>query len=557
MRGRAGCLLLLGACQAADPVGEFPLWEVEGYRRGLHRGPEVLFVPGAGTARFAPLLLGEFSREAAMEALHQVDAHYREPANEGYDLAIDLLLDSLQAAGFGRDVGFELRVDERPLGRPAWTPRKASLTLHEAGTKQRVLHRFDEPGDQDRCMLPTNAPSADVRGRVVLELDDVVEGSILVIEKPVGRAVRMARERGAAGVVATGLFDYSVDPTGAERHLDAIRYGKVRSGTQLPCMQISERSFNEIQRSARSGPCELHMRAEAVFAERPLRTVVATIVGTERPDEVVSLIAHVQEPGANDNASGVAGLLEGVRALRRLIGDGRLARPRRSLTFVWGEEYRASHIYLETTARRPIAAVSADMLGSSREQTGAMCLLERGPDPGALSPLAPDEHTPWGAGQVNPNTLIPSGLSVVLRCALIDVGVEVGGWETREHPWEGGSDHDVFLSAGVPAALLWHFTDFTYHTSLDRPEMVDPEELRRTSVALLVGGLGVADAGPMDMERYIESALAEGEERAGAVEVEGAPAEVAQQWVDWYHGARVWLAALCTGQALPDRYQEP
>jgi len=543
-------LLLLAACQG-NPVASIKVDQVEGYRRGLHDGPEVFFAPGAGTARFVPALLDAYDGAAAMATLGAVDAHYREPANEGYDHALDLVLAGLGDAGYGAAEGFELRVDERALGHPAWTPRRAALTLHTPGAAPVTLHAFDDPSGRDRCMLPTNAPSADVRGPVAFTPEELAPGGVLVTEEPVGSAVRTARERGAAAVISSGLFDFSVDPTGAERHLDAIRYSKVRAGTELPAAVISANALARIRAAA---PCELALEAEVSLAERPLRTVVATVVGTERPEEVVVVVAHVQEPGANDNATGVAGLLECARALQRLVASGALPRPRRSVAFVWGEEYRASHVFLETTTRRPITALSVDMIGASKERTGAVCLLERGPDPGALTPLPPDEHTPWGAGAVNPNTLIPSGLSVVLRCALVDVGVQVGGWETREHPWEGGSDHDVFLSAGIPAALLWHFTDFTYHTSLDRLDMVDPEELRRTAVATLAGALGVADARPGDLRRYVESALAEGETRAGAAELEGAPAAVAAQWVDWYHGARRWLAALCAGETVPDSY---
>ena len=512
----------------------------------------MFFAPEAGPARFVPPLLEAYDRAAAMETLQSVDGHHREPANEGYDHAVDLVLAGLRDAGYGAEEGFELRVDERPLGQLAWTPRSGALTLHAPGAAPETLHAFDEPGGRDRCMLPTHAPSADVRGPVAFTPEDLVPGGVLVTEESVGSAVRTAREHGAAAVVSSGLFDFSIDPTGADRHLDAIRYSRVRAGTELPAAVISAKALSRIRAAA---PCELSLQAEVTLAERPLRTVVATVVGSERPQEVVVIVAHVQEPGANDNATGVAGMLEGARALQRLIASGAVPRPRRSLAFVWGDEFRCSHIFLETTERRPISALSLDMIGASRERTGAVCLLERGPDPGALTPLPPDEHTPWGAGTVNPNTLIPSGLSVVLRCALVDVGVAVDGWETREHPWEGGSDHDVFLSAGIPAALLWHFTDFTYHTSLDRLDMVDPEELRRTTVASLAGALGVADARPGDLLRYVESALAEGETRAGAAELEGAPAEVAAQWVDWYHGSRRWLAALCAGEPLPDSYR--
>ena len=48
--------------------------------------------------------------------------------------------------------------------------------------------------------------------------------------------------------------------------------------------------------------------------------------------ERIVLTAHVQEPGANDNASGVATLVEMARALRLGIASGQIPPPKRTLT---------------------------------------------------------------------------------------------------------------------------------------------------------------------------------------------------------------------------------
>lgn len=545
--------LLLAACRAPSSA-EIRVDQVEGYRRGYHRGPEVFFAPGAGTDRFAAAVLEELDADAAAGTVHVVDAWYREAGNEGYDAALDNVLAGLREAGYGEDDGFELRVDERPLGHPAWTPRRARLELR-VDDMVFVLHHFGPEDDRDRCMLPVHAPAADARGPVALSLEELDPGEVLVTDAPLRAVLDAARERDAAAVLSSHLRDFNVDPSGELQHEQAIPYGEVPVGTRLPVAHVSPAAHARVRRAAKGGDAELRLVAEVGQAEGRLRTVIATATGEERPGEVVALVAHAQEPGAGDNATGIAGLLEGARALRRAIEAGTVARPRRSVAFVWGDEYRASRVFLETTERRPVAGISADMIGASKARTGAICLLERGPDPGALTPLPPDEHTPWGAGEVRPAWLFPNGLAVILRCALVDVGVAAGGWETSEHPWEGGSDHDVFLAAGIPGALVWHFTDFTYHTSLDRPERVDPAELHRTTAALLVGALGVADARPGDLRRYVESARAEAEARAGAAELEGAPVQVAEQWVEWYGGARRWLAALCAGETPPDRFE--
>jgi hypothetical protein len=188
------------------------------------------------------------------------------------------------------------------------------------------------------------------------------------------------------------------------------------------------------------------------------------------------------------------------------------------------------------------------MTGESREKTGAIALLERGPDPGAIEPLVPDAHTPWGKAEVDPASLVPNGLALIARCALLDVGTLPGeamqGWETADHPYEGGSDHDVFIARGIPAALIWHFTDFAYHTSLDRLEHVDAAELRRTGVALMATALALADPRPADLDRYLRSLNEERNVRVAAAEGASMPA-LADQWRAWCDGARQWLRIEC------------
>src|SRR5688572_27064867 len=184
------------------------------------------------------------------------------------------------------------------------------------------------------------------------------------------------------------------------------------------------------------------------------------------------------------------------------------------------------------------------MTGASREETGAICLLERMPDPAAIEPLPPDEHTPWGKTEVAADSLKPNGLAVIARCALADVGTIEAGWQTGEHPYEGGSDHDILIARGLPTALFWHFTDFSYHTSLDRLALVDVGEIRRTAAAILATALCVADPRPADLDRYLRTLNKEQTLRVAAAE-EAGNAELAQRWRDWCEGARHWLRIEC------------
>jgi len=439
-----------------------------------------------------------------------------------------------------------MRFLETRLEHPVWIPRSASLVLRSGDLAPRVLHAFAHPSDRDRTMLPIYAPSADVEGRPVFALGEVAPGTVLVTEAKMSKSLlRRAEKRGAVAVLSSYLFSFTQDPTGRGRHENAILFTKVAPGTTFPVAQISPRVRGIIEEAAGAPDAWLALTVEVGEGEPIVRTLVAEIVGASRPEEAVAIVSHVQEPGAGDNASGIVGLAQAAAGCARALLAGTLEWPDRSVCLVWGDEMQQSRAFLADTQRRVVAGISADMLGQSAVETGAIMLLERGPDPGALVTLEPDSHTPWGAGEVLEEDLSPTGLHVIARAALADVGQHVeGGWTTAENPWEGGSDHDIFLEHGIPAVLLWHFTDFTYHTSLDRMEVIDPLELRRSVTAVMATALALASPGPGDLERYLEANELERELRVGAARREG-EVQNAASWEAWCDGAAEWLEAFC------------
>lgn len=543
-------LAFLGACQGGDLEGyvEENKAMFAGPDQSWHQGPEV-DLEETGPARYVPALFEAFDAERAFETVRFTDGYYRASGNAGYEAVIDHLKARLQEAGFGGADG-RLTLEElhTPMDEPAWTPRSARLALVDPSGAEVVLHAFDAPGDADRTMLPLGAPSCQVSGAIRFSLEALKPGDVLVTEATFGQVGARARQRGAAAVLSASLLPFNVDPTGAERHREAIQYTRVPASLGLPALQISPRAYLELEAAGDGAVVRLDATVD-VEQGATLRTLVATIHGVGangRAEECVVSAAHVQEPGANDNASGVGGMLEGAVSLAGALRGGAIDWPQRSLVFVWGDEYAQTERWFQHTTLTPVAGISSDMVGQSLERTGARALLERGPDPGALVPLLPDEHTPWGAGEVGPDDLQPNGLAVIARCAMVDVGLHAGGWESADHPWEGGSDHDVFLGRGIPAVLFWHFTDFAYHTSLDRLDMVDAAEIERTEVALLATMLAVADPRPEDVRRYVVSAELERLVRVEAAEAAGDAANAAA-WDDWCRHATGWLRAECLG----------
>ena len=96
------------------------------------------------------------------------------------------------------------------------------------------------------------------------------------------------------------------------------------------------------------------------------------------------------------------------------------------------------------------------------------------------------------------------------------------GWVVKTNPYEGGSDHTVFGSAGMPSLLDWHFTDRYYHTNFDTPDKTSPAEMRNVGVAVRSDGVAarVGDrAGGAGRRRLVAAA---GRARVAFEEREGA-----------------------------------
>ncbi len=522
-----------------------------------HAGPAVVSGDG-GTARFAKQVFAAFDRDRARATLEFVDGFYRAPANRGYEAVLDRLEADLRAAGYGSKPGFELEVLTHELEAEqwssgargpalAWTPLQAKLAWVDATGAESVLHQFAAPADRDRVMLPINSPSADVVGRIASNLDGLESGMLLVTDAPPARdLLRRAHDVGALAVLSSCLSPYNVDPSGNHAERDALQFCSVPYGTPIPVAMISSASRGKILAALAANPdAKLSLHAEVAFEQRPVRTLVARIVGKSAPNEAVAVASHVQEPGACDNASGVAGLAESAVDLVAAIESGRVVRPARTVVFLWGDEYRQSSSWLDSTKLSPVAGLSSDMTGESRQKTGAIALLERMPDPGAITALPPDKHTGWGLTEFDHSALAPNGVALVARSAIFDVAaLDDSGWATAENPYEGGSDHDEFIKRGIPSALFWHFTDFTYHTSLDRLEYVDVDEMRRTGSALVATALALADPQPADLTRYLASLNAELDVRLKAC-AEAKDEALAQSWRDWCNGARHWLRGEC------------
>lgn len=243
----------------------------------------------------------------------------------------------------------------------------------------------------------------------------------------------------------------------------------------LPDIKLAQAQYADIKRRvAADEPVTLEFDIRNWFYPGPVvyRNVVARIPGTERPEEIVLLGAHLDSfdgaTGAADNGAGVATMME---AMRLLAAAG--ARPRRTIMMVaFGAEENG------------LKGASAFAQRHAAQLPGVVMMLNRDARPGAISGVA-----------------IPSAWQGVFKRVEDDLrgvhpvfGFEANVDDTVRAPGatnnRAGSDDAVFAAQGIVTPRFTALTDFDYdrvhHTVADTYDNVLPFSAAQQHSALTI-----------------------------------------------------------------------
>jgi Zn-dependent M28 family amino/carboxypeptidase len=221
--------------------------------------------------------------------------------------------------------------------------------------------------------------------------------------------------------------------------------------------------------------------------------LIVEIRGTTRPEEIVVVGAHYDSidgtPGADDNASGVAGML----ALARRFAN---AKPARTLRFVaWVNEEpphfqtgtMGSYVYARRCRERGeriVAALSLEMLGYYDAAPGS----QQYPPP--LAALYPDTADFIGfAGNIASRSLVNQCVKAFRARTAFPAHAAV---LPELIPQTGWSDQWSFWQFGWPALMVTDtalYRNPHYHQSSDTPETLDYARM----AAVVEGLAGVVD----------------------------------------------------------------
>ena len=473
-------------------------------------------------------ILNEASGERAHLHVQMLAANRDRQAPEYTDLFFETAYICDMAAQAGLS---DVRVDRFP-GHDTWDAEEGDLWLVQPSLKK-IAAITSVP-----AALSIGSRSADVeselvyvgRGRTSDYEGKDVAGKIVLGSVPVGAVFAGAvNQRGAAGALGTSTAGLRGEA--ADYSLDQVGWSGVRPATEAGGFgfQLSLRQFLELRDLVESGQ-KVVVRAHVRSRTYPgrLEVVSAAIPGTDPAAGELILVAHAFEtiatPGANDNCSGVGTILEVGRTLARLIRDGVLPPPRRTIRFLWAPEISGTMQYMfehPELQDRLLAALNFDMTGANPKTTGAYLRMKMTPDsrPSCLNDLLASLLRYVDQTDIRS----PQGANATFNYRLSPVAAITSG-----------SDHSVFNDGGIPAMQFNYWNDAFYHSSGDRIEQVDPTELKRVAFMAASAMYYLSTAGPAEARQLAWEAAANGQSWI---------AEVARQVVRLMAGGPEKLAA--------------
>lgn len=466
-------------------------------------------------AASASMISSEVSGTAAKRTVQSLSLHHRMRGSEGYRQAAELIRDRLLSYGLKAVEIIALPADGKIFygtqrARPAWNASFAELWEQRRNGNawadtERVASWDDQPITlaQDSISGSANADLIDV-GTGTAEADYAgkeVRGKLVLISAQPEAAAGLAVHRyGAAGIVSWAQ-NQKQGWWGEDESL--IRWGHLDTwkNPAFAFMVSPARAHQWQERLRRGEQVRLRARVEAGRSPGSYLIPTAVIPGRDRSREIV-FSCHLDHPspGANDNASGCAGELEIARVLNRLIAEGKLPPPERTIRFIWPCEVECTIALLNGRpefASRTLATIHLDMIGGDTEKVKSILRVEGSPPslPSFVDDVAfsiarwvnAESLTYADTGAADWPILDPEGSKRPLQA-------KIGGFTE-------GSDHTVWAEGSwrVPVIYLADWPDRYIHTQRDIPENLDPTKLKRAIFIGASAGWYLANLGQNDL----------------------------------------------------------
>ena len=334
-----------------------------------------------------------------------------------------------------------------------------------------------------------------------------LKGKIVVTEAAASRVQQAVRQAGAVGIVSFNAPRPLVDPV-------QIPNASIRNDSTLFAFNLTPRDGYVLRDRLLRGE---QIKVKAHVATQQVKSTLSVpsilIEGTEKGGPEVIVSAHLFEGyvkfGANDNLSGSAATLEAARVLNKLINEGKIARPRYSIRFLWIPEISGTipwvNAHKDITARA-LCNLNFDMVGLWLSKSESYFVLHRTPFSRAHFVNDVSEAIFHYIGATNKGfCAVGAGRPEPLKPIFSTTGSHDPFYYTV-NAYQGSSDHVVFNDFGVqvPGVMFVTWPDNYYHTSGDRPSIVDPTQLRRAVVTAAASSYAIASADATQAQRVAQ-----------------------------------------------------
>jgi aminopeptidase YwaD len=427
----------------------------------------------------------------------------------------DFMLKILKQYGFS-DVHVE-RFDAPPQ----WDAVMARLTV--LGPRKEII------ADLDR--VAASLAIGSISGNVKTELVYIPKG----IDKNSYKNLNVKKKIVISEGHISSIFNAAVNHNGAAgavsyqgryplRYPDMLMWSTVIPDKKNPRgfgFQISYRRGKElIARLKKGEKVILQARVETKYYPHKHEVVTALIPGTDRASQELLIIAHLYEgiakQGANDNYSGVACTLETGRVILKLIKEGVIKPPRRSIRFLWPPENVGSRAYIKKhphEIKRAFAGINMDMVGQHMVMARSIFYLCR--SSWAVPSFFNDVVQEFAELTRDMNN---SDSAIDYRKMALQITSSAGSqlpFLMDIYGFDSGSDHVEFSNGNVkvPCVFFCCWPDDFYHSNMDTPDKSDPTRLKRIAFMTAASAITATGAKPEDAITFAALSAGKGRRR--------------------------------------------
>ena len=387
--------------------------------------------------RNAVTVEGIMEHEQALQAIADANGGTRASGTPGYDASADYVAGVLSDAGYSvrqQEFDYEFFVVDGPT---VLDPTSPDEPAYVDGTDIDVMEYSGE-GDVnkpvtpvDLTLPPTSAPSS-TSGCEDSDFTGFTAGNIALIQRGTCTFREKADNAVEAGASAVIIFN-----EGQEGRTDLIGGTLDPPQTSIPVLDATFEVGNELAALAgQPGGLTAHVATDVHVEERTTTNVIADST-SGRTDRTVMVGAHLDSvdegPGINDNGSGTASILETAVQMSELEIE-----PRNAVRFAfWGAEESGligSQHYVDSLTKKQLSKIAVylnfDMVGS----------------PNFVRFVYDGDGSTFGVKG-------PSGSKHVEKTFRDFFASQ--GLQSEPTQFDGRSDYDAFINAGVPAGGLF------------------------------------------------------------------------------------------------------